>query len=120
MEYADEASSTVAKDALHNFKIDGETKMKVGPGTRSFCLVRVLAVLMNRSSDLCAGYVREKVDADLVLGPWEEITHHHIVCLSRLAIISYVFLQVFWHSVWPFGGRWLRDNTYTAEARSFL
>lgn len=30
VEYADEASSTVAKDALHNFKIDGETKMKVG------------------------------------------------------------------------------------------
>ncbi|KAG7530297.1 hypothetical protein FFLO_05130 [Filobasidium floriforme] len=29
VEYADEASSTVAKDALHNFKIDGETKMKV-------------------------------------------------------------------------------------------
>lgn len=31
MEFADEATATVAKDALHNFKIDGETKMKVGP-----------------------------------------------------------------------------------------
>lgn len=29
VEYADEATATVAKDALHNFKIDGETKMKV-------------------------------------------------------------------------------------------
>ncbi|WVR06664.1 hypothetical protein IAU60_003696 [Kwoniella sp. DSM 27419] len=29
VEYADEAAATVAKDALHNFKIDGETKMKV-------------------------------------------------------------------------------------------
>lgn len=29
VEYADEASATAAKDALHNFKIDGETKMKV-------------------------------------------------------------------------------------------
>lgn len=29
VEYADEESATVAKDALHNFKIDGETKMKV-------------------------------------------------------------------------------------------
>ncbi|KAJ9109160.1 hypothetical protein QFC21_000488 [Naganishia friedmannii] len=28
VEYADEASATVAKEALHNFKIDGETKMK--------------------------------------------------------------------------------------------
>jgi hypothetical protein len=50
----------VAKDALHNFKIDGETKMKVGPGTRSFCLVQVLAVLMNRSSDfVCRLRTRE-------------------------------------------------------------
>lgn len=29
VEFADEATATVAKDALHNFKIDGETKMKV-------------------------------------------------------------------------------------------
>ncbi|WVQ73528.1 hypothetical protein IAR50_003102 [Cryptococcus sp. DSM 104548] len=29
VEFADEDSATVAKDALHNFKIDGETKMKV-------------------------------------------------------------------------------------------
>ncbi|KAJ9125507.1 hypothetical protein QFC22_000468 [Naganishia vaughanmartiniae] len=28
VEYADEESATVAKEALHNFKIDGETKMK--------------------------------------------------------------------------------------------
>lgn len=29
IEYADEAAATIAKDVLHNFKIDGETKMKV-------------------------------------------------------------------------------------------
>lgn len=29
VEYADEASATVAKDALHNFKLDGEAKIKV-------------------------------------------------------------------------------------------
>jgi RNA recognition motif-containing protein len=29
VEFVDEATSAVAKDALHNFKIDGETKMKV-------------------------------------------------------------------------------------------
>jgi U2 small nuclear ribonucleoprotein B'' len=28
VEFADEGTATVAKDALHNFKIDGETKMK--------------------------------------------------------------------------------------------
>ena len=32
VEFADEATATVAKDALHNFKIDGETKMKVRGG----------------------------------------------------------------------------------------
>ncbi len=31
VEFADETTSSVAKDALHNFKIDGETKMKVSP-----------------------------------------------------------------------------------------
>lgn len=34
VEYADEAAATVAKEALHNFKIDGETKMKVRPPSR--------------------------------------------------------------------------------------
>lgn len=29
VEFADEGAATIAKDALHNFKIDGETKMKV-------------------------------------------------------------------------------------------
>lgn len=29
VEYADEGSSGVAKDALHNYKLDGEQKIKV-------------------------------------------------------------------------------------------
>ncbi len=29
VEYLDKASSTVAKDALHNYKLDGESKIKV-------------------------------------------------------------------------------------------
>ena len=29
LEYLDEASATVAKDALHNYKLDGENKIKV-------------------------------------------------------------------------------------------
>lgn len=29
VEYMDEGSSSVAKDALHNYKIDGENKVKV-------------------------------------------------------------------------------------------
>ncbi|KAG8950365.1 hypothetical protein FRC04_007807 [Tulasnella sp. 424] len=32
VEYADEDSATKAKDALHNYKIDGEAKIKVGYG----------------------------------------------------------------------------------------
>ena len=29
VEYVDEGSATVAKDALHNYKLDGENKIKV-------------------------------------------------------------------------------------------
>ena len=29
VEFVDEASATVAKDALHNYKLDGENKIKV-------------------------------------------------------------------------------------------
>jgi RNA recognition motif. (a.k.a. RRM, RBD, or RNP domain) len=29
VEYMDEASATVAKEALHNYKLDGENKIKV-------------------------------------------------------------------------------------------
>lgn len=29
VEFADEGSATVAKDALHNYKLDGENKIKV-------------------------------------------------------------------------------------------
>lgn len=46
MEYADEASATVAKEALHNFKIDGETKMKV---SLSAVLHHGRVVLLKRS-----------------------------------------------------------------------
>ena len=35
VEYLDEGSATVAKDALHNYKLDGENKIKVRPLTQS-------------------------------------------------------------------------------------
>ena len=31
VEFLDEGSATVAKDALHNYKLDGENKIKVRP-----------------------------------------------------------------------------------------
>jgi len=34
VEYLDEGSATVAKDALHNYKLDGENKIKVRPFTQ--------------------------------------------------------------------------------------
>ena len=36
VEYFDESSATVAKDALHNYKLDGENKIKVGPSKSPF------------------------------------------------------------------------------------
>lgn len=32
VEYLDEGSATIAKDALHNYKLDGEHKIKVRAG----------------------------------------------------------------------------------------
>lgn len=53
IEFADEGTATVAKDALHNFKIDGETKMKVSEcGRRGWI----------RADILRAGHVREEVE----------------------------------------------------------
>lgn len=36
VEYMDENSASVAKDALHNYKLDGESKVKVHPGLTTF------------------------------------------------------------------------------------
>lgn len=44
MEYLDEASATVAKEALHNYKLDGENKIKVRPKRRSRMSLSVLMV----------------------------------------------------------------------------
>ena len=38
VEYLDEGSATVAKDALHNYKLDGENKIKARPFTRLFSI----------------------------------------------------------------------------------
>ena len=39
VEYLDEGSATVAKDALHNYKLDGENKIKVRRSTQHFLLL---------------------------------------------------------------------------------
>ena len=39
MEYSDEGSATVAKDALHNYKLDGENKIKVRASLVVQCIV---------------------------------------------------------------------------------
>jgi RNA recognition motif-containing protein len=53
IEYADEASATVAKGALHNFKIDGETKMKVRERATD---------VPGNAADIYSGHVREEVN----------------------------------------------------------
>lgn len=58
VEYADEESATVAKEALHNFKIDGETKMKVS--TPVVMRNSPTALLKGLASVL--GIVRKEVD----------------------------------------------------------
>lgn len=41
VEYADEAGASVAKDALHNYKLDGENKIKV-PSSQLLLLMHIL------------------------------------------------------------------------------
>jgi hypothetical protein len=43
VEYLDEGSASVAKDALHNYKLDGENKIKVRP-----CLRLLLRPVLRR------------------------------------------------------------------------
>ena len=54
VEYLDEASATVAKEALHNYKLDGENKIKV------YTLIVCLGWLC---TDIPADYLCEKVVA---------------------------------------------------------
>lgn len=45
MEYFDEGSATVAKDALHNYKLDGENKIKVRLHLLSVSVLTLTTVL---------------------------------------------------------------------------
>lgn len=58
MEYMDEGSATMAKDALHNYKLDGENKIKVcRPGA-----VAIGQCLSRWSTD----YIRAEVRSSLL------------------------------------------------------
>lgn len=37
VEFLDERNATIAKDTLHNYKLDGENKIKVGDSFRAIC-----------------------------------------------------------------------------------
>lgn len=52
VEFLDEGSATVAKDALHNYKLDGENKIKV-----SFCASISSRTLLNGRAD----YLRKEM-----------------------------------------------------------
>jgi hypothetical protein len=57
VEYMDEASAGVAKDALHNYKLDGENKIKV-------CLNYIETILWTHFDIL--DYIRKKITAAFV------------------------------------------------------
>lgn len=56
VEFADESSSTVAREALHNYKIDEDHKMKVRFEFTDYCQIARLKV--SRSS----GHIRKAVE----------------------------------------------------------
>jgi len=53
VEYMDEGSAGVAKDALHNYKLDGENKIKVNT-VSSLSLVVLMTII-------CADHIRKEV-----------------------------------------------------------
>ena len=55
MEYFDEGSATVAKDALHNYKLDGENKIKV----RKY--QSALTHLSTNNTEICTDYICTEV-----------------------------------------------------------
>jgi RNA recognition motif. (a.k.a. RRM, RBD, or RNP domain) len=74
VEYMDEGSATVAKDALHNYKLDGENKIKV----RHFAGRSNIADMSPQSD-----HVRKKVNLALdrtVVPTFEEATT--VLCIS--------------------------------------
>ena len=54
VEYMDEVSATVAKEGLHNFKLDGENKIKV-------CLCFFCTTLQRDADVETSDYIREKI-----------------------------------------------------------
>ena len=60
VEYLDEASATVAKDALHNYKLDGENKIKV--------MLRASYASSITDHEFPADYIRKEVK-DFVFAP---------------------------------------------------
>jgi hypothetical protein len=82
VEYVDENSSTTAKDALHNFKIDGENKIKVQPAP--------LPALVASADVASPDHLREE---DMTRGG--RCTGRGIM-LSYLHVVSYVLSVSSW------------------------
>jgi hypothetical protein len=75
VEYMDEASSTVAKDALHNYKLDGENKIKVN--------IYLILQGWRNANDVClVDYIRKEVDMF-------RVSIHSVHCI----ILSYLFVK---------------------------
>lgn len=68
VEYTDEASSTAAREALHNYKVDEEHKMKVSVfGARYACIGSKLTILTLLRSRMRSNSASSKSVADVRL-----------------------------------------------------
>ena len=79
VEYLDEGSATVSKDALHNYKLDGENKIKVSAHPHYTCLV--ILILLHRS-----------------LSPENE-PYGSVFC-APFALYFCISNSYFWHFMW--------------------
>jgi RNA recognition motif-containing protein len=76
VEYMDEGSATVAKDALHNYKLDGENKIKV---RLTLCLDCFLLTF-------CIDYFRKKVRSCLSC----PFALSLFSCMSNVALVGVI------------------------------
>lgn len=76
VEYMDEGSATVAKDALHNYRLDGESKIKVS------CTFHIRELMLK--SSFLADYFRKKIMCHI-------LSYFRALCFCTL----YVFYELY-------------------------
>lgn len=87
VEYLDEGSATVAKDALHNYKLDGENKIKVWPFTQpsrsiSSILFPRLPSPGNKTAGFKCGCLATNLESPADASPFHVLSGDSVRCIA--------------------------------------